>query len=68
MVRIFCLGEVKTPGALDFDGDDRISLLTVIAKAGGLSDRASRKVRVKRRDAEGKDQEMIVRLQANRLR
>ena len=60
VVRIFCLGEVKTPGALDFDGDDRISLLTVIAKAGGLSDRASRKVRVKRRNAEGKDQEIIV--------
>ena len=33
---VFCLGEVKTPGALQFDSDDRLTLLSVIAKAGGL--------------------------------
>jgi polysaccharide biosynthesis/export protein len=56
-VKIFCLGEVKTPGALEFDSDDRLSLLSVVAKAGGLSDRASSKILVKRRGPDGKDVE-----------
>ena len=56
MVRIFCLGEVKSPGALEFDSDDRLSLLSVIAKAGGLTDRAARgSIRIKRRGVDGKD-------------
>ena len=55
-VRVFCLGEVRTPGALDFDSDDRITLLSVIAKAGGLTDRAARgSIRIKRRGPDGKD-------------
>lgn len=58
-VKVFCLGEVKEPGALEFDGDDRISLLSAIAKAGGLTERASSKIRVKRRGADGKDKEII---------
>jgi len=58
-IRVFCLGEVKSPGAVEFNSDDRISLLSVIAKAGGLTDRAARgSIRVKRRGADGKDQEM----------
>jgi polysaccharide export outer membrane protein len=56
-VRIFCIGEVKTPGAIEFFSDDRISLLSVLAKAGGLTDRASKTIRVKRRDASGRDVE-----------
>jgi polysaccharide export outer membrane protein len=56
-IKIFCLGEVKTPGALEFDSDDRLSLLSVVAKAGGLTDRASSKVLVKRRGPDGKDVE-----------
>ena len=58
MVRIFCLGEVKNPGALEFDSDDRLSLLSVIAKAGGLTDRAARgSIRIKKRGLDGKDVE-----------
>jgi polysaccharide biosynthesis/export protein len=58
-VRIFCLGEVKSPGALEFDSDDRISLLSVIAKGGGLTDRAARgSIRIKRRGPDGRDVEM----------
>jgi polysaccharide export outer membrane protein len=57
---VFCLGEVKSPGAIQFDSDDRLSLLSVIAKAGGLTDRASKIVRIKRRNAEGKDVEKVV--------
>jgi polysaccharide export outer membrane protein len=59
-IRIFCLGEFKSPGALEFSSDDRVSLLTVVAKAGGLTDRASGKIRIKRKTADGKDTEIIV--------
>jgi polysaccharide export outer membrane protein len=59
-LRVFCLGAVKSPGSLEFDGDDRLTLLSVIAKAGGLSDKASSKVRIKRRSADGKDTEIVV--------
>jgi protein involved in polysaccharide export with SLBB domain len=58
-VKIFCLGEVKIPGALEFDSDDRISLLSVIAKAGGLTDRASNSIRIKRKGPDGKDVETV---------
>jgi hypothetical protein len=44
---------------LEFDSDDRITLLAVIAKAGGLTDRASRSIRIKRRGTDGKDTEQV---------
>lgn len=59
-VRIICIGEVKAPGAVDFESDDRITLLAAIAKVGGLTDRASSTIRIKRRGAGGKDAELIV--------
>lgn len=59
-VKVFCLGEVKQAGALDFDSDDRISFLSVIARAGGLTDRASNSIRIKRRGPDGKDTQMVV--------
>ncbi|MEO8217769.1 MAG: polysaccharide biosynthesis/export family protein [Acidobacteriota bacterium] len=60
MVKVFCIGEVKTPGALEFDSDDRISLLSVLAKAGGLTDRASKKITITRHAENGHDTEMVV--------
>jgi polysaccharide export outer membrane protein len=63
-VKVFCLGEVKQPGALEFDSDDRISLLSVIAKAGGLTDRASRTILIKRKGPDGKDVETKVNYKA----
>ena len=60
VVRIFCIGEVKTPGAVEFSADDRITLLSVLAKAGGLTDRASKTIRIKRRDVSGRDVETVV--------
>ena len=57
---MFCIGEVKTPGAVEFTTDDRITLLSVLAKAGGLTDRASKTIRIKRRDASGRDVETVV--------
>jgi polysaccharide export outer membrane protein len=57
---VFCLGEVKGTGALQFDSEDRLTLLSVISRAGGLTDRASKKIRIKRRSADGKDTEIVV--------
>jgi polysaccharide export outer membrane protein len=59
-VRVFCLGQVATPGALDFSSEDRLTLLSVIARAGGLTDKASKTIRIKRRGADGKDTEIVV--------
>lgn len=63
-VKVFCLGEVKQPGALEFDSDDRITLLSVIAKAGGLTDRASKGILIKRKGPDGKDIETRVNYKA----
>lgn len=59
-VKIFCLGEVNSPGQLTFDSGDRITLLAAISKAGGMTDRASNTVKIKRRSPEGKDSEIVV--------
>ncbi len=47
-ITIYCLGEVARPGALSFKSTDRISLLAAISRAGGLTDRASSRVTIKR--------------------
>ncbi len=47
-ITVYCLGEVGKPGALGFKSNERISVLTAIAHAGGLTDRASKKILVKR--------------------
>ena len=58
-VKIFCLGEVRSPGALEFDSDDRITLLSAIAKAGGFTSRAAKgSIRIKRRGPDRKDMEL----------
>lgn len=57
-VTVFCLGEVRSPGALNFQSTQRITLLSAIARAGGLSDRASKKLTIKRRERSGKDVEL----------
>jgi len=59
-VTVFCVGEVKTPGAQSFQSTDRITVLTAIARAGGLTDRASKKIQVKRRERDGKEVEFEV--------
>lgn len=47
-VTVYCLGQVNKPGALAFKSNERITLLGAIAHAGGLTDRASKKVLIKR--------------------
>jgi polysaccharide export outer membrane protein len=57
-VTVYCMGEVESPGALTFKSSERISLLTIIARAGGLTDRASSKIAIKRTDPNGKTVEI----------
>jgi polysaccharide export outer membrane protein len=50
-VTVYCLGEVRSPGAVTFKSNEHITLLAALAHAGGLTDRASKMVRIKRADA-----------------
>lgn len=53
-VNIYILGDVKNNGAISVDADEPISLLKVIVKAGGLTERASHTLRIKRKQSDGK--------------
>ncbi len=59
-VTVFALGEVLTPGAIRFKSTERITVLSVIARAGGLTDRASKKLSIKRRKGESLQEEVEV--------
>lgn len=59
-ITIYCLGQFRSPGALSFTSTDRITVMTTIARAGGLTDRASSSLTIKRRDRSGKDIEIPV--------
>ncbi len=59
-VTVFCLGEVSRPGALTFRSTERMTLLAALARAGGLTDRASNKILIRRRDAAGREVEIEV--------
>jgi len=51
---VYLLGEVERPGPVTVKSSDRITLLMVISQAGGMSDRAASKIRIKRTGADGK--------------
>jgi polysaccharide export outer membrane protein len=57
-VTVFCLGQVAHPGAVVFQSTERITLLTAVSRAGGLTDRASRTIQIKRKDQSGRDLEL----------
>ena len=59
-ISVYCLGEVRQPGAIAFRSTDRITLLAVLARAGGFTDRASKKVLVKRRAGDSLGEEIEV--------
>lgn len=52
-VTLYCVGEVNTPGALTFKSNERITLLAAIARAGGLTDRAAKKIVIQRQGEDG---------------
>lgn len=57
---IYFLGEVNNPGALTFKSTERMTLLAAVARAGGLTDRASQKLRIRREDESGKVRDIEV--------
>lgn len=58
-VVIYFLGEFKTTGAIKVQSDEKVTLLRMIARVGGLTDRAAKgSIRIKRTDAEGKTTEL----------
>lgn len=59
-VSVYCLGEVRSPGAIVFRSTDRITLLAVLARAGGFTERASNKVQVKKRAGDSLGREIEV--------
>ena len=59
-VTIFCLGEVVSPGAQKFRSTERITVLSAISRAGGLSQRASKQISIKRRKGESLQQELEI--------
>lgn len=60
-VTVYLMGEVGTTGEMTFRASQRPTLLTAIARAGGLTDRASSKISVKRQREDGSRFEIIVR-------
>lgn len=59
-ITIFCLGAVGAPGAQKFKSTERVTVLTVVSRAGGLSARASKKISIKKRRGESLQQELEV--------
>ena len=49
-VTVHCVGEVKSPGALEFRSTEPLTVATAIARAGGTTENASAKIKVKRGD------------------
>ncbi len=59
-ITVYLLGEVVTQGALEFADTQRVTLLTAVSRAGGLSDRAADKIVVRRRQPDGTTREIQV--------
>jgi polysaccharide export outer membrane protein len=59
-VTVYCLGQVSKPGVLVFKSSERISLLSAIAHAGGLTDRASKRILIKRSPGTSGPRELTV--------
>ena len=45
---IVCIGEINSPGALEFKSTDRATLLAALARAGGLTRRSSKQIVIRR--------------------
>ncbi|MDX1502275.1 MAG: polysaccharide biosynthesis/export family protein, partial [Thermoanaerobaculia bacterium] len=59
-VTVLFIGEVGAPGTVTLKSTERVTLLYAVARAGGLTERASRKIRIKRTGPDGKQVEMRV--------
>lgn len=59
-VTIYLLGEVASSGAITFRRSERITLLAALARGGGLSERASNRIRIQRREQGRPSQDLVV--------
>lgn len=59
-ISVLLMGEVGSVGEQVFVGAERATLLTAVAKAGGLSDAASNKIVVQRLEPSGERREIVV--------
>ncbi|HUO86556.1 MAG TPA: polysaccharide biosynthesis/export family protein [Thermoanaerobaculia bacterium] len=59
-VTIYLLGEVASVGAMEMPTTQGVTLLTAIARAGGLTERASPRIKIKRANADGRLEEISV--------
>ncbi len=57
---VFVLGAFGSPGELKFRSRERITVLSVVARAGGLSDRASKRLVLKRRRGDTLVEELVL--------
>ena len=59
-ITVTCMGEVENPGRHTFSSTERVTVLSAIASAGGLTDRASNKILIRTRGPSGNDSELTV--------
>ncbi|MEM7583290.1 MAG: polysaccharide biosynthesis/export family protein [Acidobacteriota bacterium] len=57
---ILLIGEIEQTGSLTFPAGQRATLLTAMARAGGLTENASNKIRIQREDPSGGRTEIVV--------
>ncbi|MEM8931766.1 MAG: polysaccharide biosynthesis/export family protein [Acidobacteriota bacterium] len=58
-ITVHFLGEVNNVGSQTFGGGERVTLLTAIAHAGGLTEAASNKIRIQRLGPDGERTEIL---------
>lgn len=59
-ITVYCMGEVNSQGAIAFTSNERLTLLAAIARAGGLTPRAAKKMVIKRQRQGGGEEELRV--------
>ena len=61
---VVAIGAISAPGAIEFKSTDRATLLAALARAGGLTARASKKILIKRQQSGQEPQEFVVNYKA----
>jgi protein involved in polysaccharide export with SLBB domain len=59
-ISVSVLGAVSNPGTIAFAGGEGATLLNAVARAGGLKGASKSGVKIKRRDAAGKESILVV--------
>ena len=63
-VTVYCLGEVQQPGEHTFTSSERITVMAALGKAGGLTERASSKIRIRRARSSPGEKPLVVNYKA----